>query len=226
MATTIDFRKLLRKTPFKPILTHMTIANDCASHILPALEAFIAQDTDTLKELKHTITRLEAEADSQLEEVQSNLPKKVYMPVVREDILDLLQIQESIADRSLDIIGLMVELPLKIPTEMEKPLIRLGKRCIELCESALGIIESLGELALAGFDGPQIEKIKKQISDVIKAETDADGVEKEVTHILFARRKEMDAVEVVFLYQIIQWIDDLADCAEKLAIHSRLFLAK
>jgi predicted phosphate transport protein (TIGR00153 family) len=226
MATTINFRKLLRKTPFKPILTHMTIARDCASHILPALEAFIAQDTDTLKELKHTINKLEAEADDQLEEVQSNLPKKIYMPVVREDILVLLQIQESIADRSQDIIGLMVELPLKIPTEMEKPLIRLGKHCIGLCGDALGIIESLEELASAGFDGPQIDKIKKQIADVIKAESDADVVEKEVTHILFTRRNEMDAVDVVFLYQIIQWIDHLADCAEKLAIQSRLFLAK
>jgi predicted phosphate transport protein (TIGR00153 family) len=204
----------------------MTIARDCASHILPALEAFIAQDTDTLKELKHTITRLEAEADDQLEEVQSSLPKKVFMPVVREDILALLQIQESIADRSLDIIGLMVELPLKIPAEMGQPLIRLGKRCIELCEDALGIIESLEELASAGFDGPHIDKIKKQITDVIKAESDADEVEKEVTHILFAQRKEMDAVEVVFLYQIIQWIDHLADCSEKIAIQSRLFLAK
>jgi len=226
MATTVNFRKLIRKTPFKPILIHMSLAKDCASHILPALEAFISQDRDTLKELKHTITRLEEKADEQLEEVQSNLPKKVYMPVVREDILDLLQIQESIADRSLDIVGLMVELPLKLPAEMEQPLIRLGKRCVELCEDALGIIESLEELASAGFDGPQVDKVKKQIANVIKAESEADAVEKEVTHILFSRREEMDAVEVVFLYQIIQWIDHLADCAEKIAIHSRLFLAK
>ena len=38
--------------------------------------------------------------------------------------------------------------------------------------------------------------------------------------------EEMDPVSVVFLYQLVQWIDDIADYAEKLAIRSRLLLAR
>jgi uncharacterized protein Yka (UPF0111/DUF47 family) len=36
----------------------------------------------------------------------------------------------------------------------------------------------------------------------------------------------MDPVSVVFLYRLINWIDDLADYSEKLAIRTRLLLAR
>ena len=36
----------------------------------------------------------------------------------------------------------------------------------------------------------------------------------------------MDPVSMIFLYQLIGWVDDLADYSEKLAIRARLLLAR
>ena len=226
MPTTIKFKKLFGKSYIKPMRKHMELATECARLILPAMEAYLAEDKDKLKDLKHNIFKLEEEADTILEELQSGLPKSMFMPIDRGDLLDVLEMQEAIADRAQDIIGLMVELPLDFPEEMQKPLLRLTERAVEACDDALKITKSLKDLVESGFKGPVVEEVQKQIAKTIRVETDADSLGIELTHTLFSRRKDINAVSVVFMYQLVQWIDDLADFAEKLAIRSRLFLAR
>ena len=226
MPTTINFGKLFGKTPFKPMKKHMSIAAECAAYMPKAMEAFLSGDKETLKDIKHSITALENDADKILEELQSRLPKSMFMPVDRGDLLDVLEMQEAIADRTLDIIGLMLDLPLDVPEEMKKPTLRLVSCVTDATDGANKIVKSFEELVETGFKGPHVEKVQKLIHDVVKIETDADSIGIEITQTLFKHCKEMDPVSVVFLYKLIGWIDDLADYAEKLAIRTRLLLAR
>ena len=118
MATTLNFRKLFGKTPFKPMRKHMELAVGCAGLIPGALEAFLADDREKLKDIRDSIFELEENADALLEEIQSRLPKSMFMPVDRGDLLDVLEMQEAIADRAQDIIGLLLELPPTVPEGM------------------------------------------------------------------------------------------------------------
>ena len=59
---------------------------------------------------------------------------------------------------------------------------------------------------------------------LIEDETDVMGME--LTRELFAREDEMKPVSVVFWYQLIQWIGDLADYAEKIGNRLRLLIAR
>ena len=226
MATTINFSKLFGKSPFKPMKKHMSIANECAMHMPSAFEAFFNGDKETLKEIKHSITQLEDDADKILEEMQSRLPKSMFLPVDRRDLLDVLEMQESIADRTQDIIGLMLDLPMDVPEEMQKPVMRLVNRVTDAVHGGYQIVKAFEDLVETGFKGPHVEKTQGMIHDVVKTETDADSITIEISHALFAHAKSMDPVSVVFLYQLIGWVDDLADYSEKLAIRSRLLLAR
>ena len=58
----------------------------------------------------------------------------------------------------------------------------------------------------------------------IEDETDEMGVK--LTQILFAREDEMKPVSVMFWYQMIQWIGDMADYAEKAGDRMRLLIAR
>ena len=226
MPTTIDFSKLFGKSPFKPMKKHMSIANECAMHMSSAFEAFIKGDKDTLKEIKRGISQLESDADKILEELQSRLPKTMFLPVDRRDLLDVLEMQEAIADRSQDIVGLMLDLPMDVPQEMQKPIKHLVINVTEAVNGAYQIVKSFENLVETGFKGPHVEKTQGLIHEVVGMETDADTIGIDVTHALFAHAKDMDPVSVVFLYQLIGWIDDLADYSEKLAIRARLLLAR
>ncbi len=226
MPTTIDFSKLFGKSPFKPMKKHMSLANECAMHMPSAVAAFFDGDKETLKEIKYSISQLESDADKILEELQSRLPKSMFLPVDRRDLLEVLEVQEMIADRTEDIIGLMIDLPMDVPEEMRPSISRLASRVADAVDSAYHIIKQLENLVETGFKGPHMDKTQSLIHDVVGIETDADKIGTDIAHALFAHAKEMDPVSVVFLYQLINWIDDLADYAEKLAIRTRLLLAR
>ncbi|MDX1698759.1 MAG: DUF47 family protein, partial [Thiohalobacterales bacterium] len=125
MATTLNFGKLFGKSPFKPVKKHMKIAAECAGKMPDALQAFFDKDKSRLKEIRHEITQLESDADKIFEELQNRLPKSMFLPVDRRDLLDVLEMQEAIADRTQDIIGLMLELSITVPEEMRQPMTRL-----------------------------------------------------------------------------------------------------
>jgi len=226
MPTTLDFSKLFGKSPFQPMKKHMSIANECAMHMPSAVEAFFNNDKDTLKQIKRSIFQLEADADKILEELQSRLPKSMFLPVDRGDLLEIMDSQELIADRAQDIIGLMIDLPMKVPEELQPSIIRLTNRVVDAVEGAYQIIKGFENLVETGFKGPHVGETQALIHDVIMIETDADSIGIEIAHDLFAHARSMDPVSVVFLYQLVNWIDDLADYSEKLAVRSRLLLAR
>ncbi len=226
MPTTINFSKLFGKSPFKPMKKHMSIATECAMLMPDAMKAFYKGDKQTLKDIKQTINQLEGDADKILEELTSRLPKTMFLPVDRRDLLDVLEMQEAIADRTQDIIGLMLDLPMDVPEEMQKPVMRLVNRVTDAVKDAQNIVKTFEDLVETGFKGPHVEKVQKLIHETVGIETDADTIGIDITHTLFAHAKDLDPVSVVFLYQLIGWIDDLADYAEKLAIRSRLLIAR
>jgi predicted phosphate transport protein (TIGR00153 family) len=226
MPTTINFSKLFGKSPFKPMKKHMSIAAECTTHMPSAVEAFFKGDKETLKDIKQSIVQLEGDADKILEELQSRLPKSMFLPVDRRDLLDVLEMQEAIADRTQDIVGLMVDLPMDVPEEMQKPIMRLVNRVTEAVNGAYQIVKGFEDLVETGFKGPHVDKVQALIHEVVGIETDADTIGTDITHTLFAHARDLDPVSVMFLYQLVGWIDDLADYAEKLAIRARLLLAR
>jgi len=226
MATTLNFGKLFAKSPFKPMKKHMSNAMECVEQLPSAMEAYFAGDKSTLKDLKHKIFELEDDADKILEEMQTRLPKTMFMPVDRRDLLSVLEMQEAIADRTQDIIGQLNDLPIDVPAELHKPILRLTKRAVEATKGAEKIVNSFDDLIETGFKGPDVSTTQNLIHEVVRIETTADTIGTDITHGIFEHLKDMDAVSVIFLYQLVQWIDDIADYSEKLAIRSRLFLAR
>lgn len=226
MVATVNFSKLFGKSPFKPMKKHMSIAHECTMHMSSAFEAFFNDDKETLRDIKHSIAQMEGDADKILEEMQSRLPKSMFLPVDRRDLLDVMEMQEAIADRTQDIVGLMLDLAMDVPEEMHKPIMRLVNSVTEAVHGAYDIVKSFEDLVETGFKGPHVEKTQALIHDVVGLETTADSVGIDITRALFAHAKDMDPVSMVFLYQLIGWVDDLADYAEKLAIRSRLLLAR
>ena len=226
MATTLNFGKLFGKSPFKPVKKHMKIAAECVEKMPDALQAFFDKDKSRLKEIRREIAQLESDADKIYEELQNRLPKTMFLPVDRRDLLDVLEMQEAIADRAQDIIGLMLDLSMDVPDEMRQPMAHLVDRCAAATKGAYDIVSSFENLVETGFKGPHVEKTQKLIAEVAAIETDADTIGTEITHVLFEHGRDMHPVPLVFLYKLIGWIDDLADFSEKLAIRSRLLLAR
>ena len=226
MRTTNPIASLLGKSPFKPMQAHMRISNECVSHVPALFEALIAGDQAEVVKVKDLIFAKEQEADDLNNELRARMPKSLFMPVDRRDLLELLEVQDSMADTAQDIAGLMIERDMTVPEGMAEPLRELVQRCVDTCNLATKIIEEMDELIEAGFSGREASTVFDMAAELnlIEDETDEMGVK--LTQILFSKEDEMKPVSVMFWYQMIQWIGDMADYAEKVGDRMRLLIAR
>ncbi len=225
MKSTSTIASLFGHSPFKPLQAHMQIVTGCVSLVPPLFEALIAGDAAGITDIKDKIFAQEDEADKLKNKLRAQLPKSLFMPVDRRDLLDLLQMQDSIADTAQDIAGLMVERNMEVPDEMREPLLKLVNRCVDTCNFAGTIIADLDELVETGFGGNDATRVQQKVDELNRIEDETDELGMALAKTLFANEDKMGAVSVMFWYQMIQWIGDLADYSEKVGDRLRLLIA-
>ena len=226
MRTTNPMASLFGKSPFKPIQAHMRVVKECVSGVPGLFEALIAGDKAALEAAKNTIFEKEQAADDLKNQLRSNLPKSILMPVDRRDLLTVLGMQDSIADTAQDIAGLLMERDMEVPSDMGQPLMEFVNRCVDTTNEAARIIEELDELVEMGFRGREAGQVEDMVESLNAIEDETDAMGMALTRTLFAQEDSMKPVSVMFWYQLIQWIGDLADYAEKVGDRLRLLIAR
>jgi len=214
------------KSPFKSLQTHMGIIKECVIEVPPLFDALIANDKEALKTQQEKIFAKEEEADNMLDELRMHLPRSLFMAVDRRDLLDLLELQDNIADTAQDIAGLLMERDMSVPPEMVAQLQELVQRCVDTCLHSALIIERLDELIETGFRGREADSVESLVEELSKIEDETDTMGQNLARTLFANEDNMKPVSVMFWYQLIQWIGDLADDAEAVGKQMRLMIAK
>ncbi len=226
MPPTNPLARLMKRSPFKGMQEHMRVVLECARHVPPLIEAQCAGDTAAVKSAKEEIFAREAEADAIKNHLRAQLPKSLFMPVDRRDLLDILVVQDSIADTAQDIAGLLIERPMEVPEPLKAPLCELARRCVETCEHAGKIIEELDELVATGFRGREAATVENMLDKLNEMEDGTDELGLSLARNLFEHEEGMNPVSVIMWYRIIEWIGDLADYAEKVGDRLRLLIAQ
>ena len=217
---------LFGQSPFKPIQAHMRIVIECVAEVPGLFEALVAGDQEGLEKAKDLIFAKEHEADELKNQLRVQLPKSLFMPVDRRDLLEVLSMQDSIADTAQDIAGLLMERNMEVPEEMKETLMKLVDRCVDTCNYSAKIVEELDELVEMGFKGKEAARVEEMVEELNKIEDETDELGMSLAKSLFANEEKLGAVSVIFWYQLIQWIGDLADYAEKTGDRLRLLIAR
>jgi len=215
---------LFGTSPIRPMQQHMKASVACAREILPLFEAMAAGKIEELATRRAEIDRLEHEADRIKNEIRSHLPKRLMLAVERRDMLEILDFQDSIADVAQDIAGLADQRAMVIPPALADPLLALVRRVISACEQAERVINELDELLETGFAGREVGRVEEMIDELSRIETDTDELAERAQRALFAMEGEL-GVGTVFWYQLINWVADLADYAERVGNRIRLIVA-
>ena len=226
MSNSNTFSKLFGQSPFTALQDHMRVVVECAREVQPLIEALAAGDQEQVIQLKDRIFEREAEADRIKHELRAHLPKSLFMPVDRRDLLEVLLLQDTIANVAQDIAGLLIERKMSIPDFLRDPLIELTARCVDTVEHAAKVIEELDELLAIGFRGREVDSVDQMLKELNLIEDETDELGIALARALFDHEDELKPVSVMMWYQIIEWIGDLADYAEKVGDHLRLLIAK
>jgi len=226
MAGSNPFASLFGRSPFKPLQQHMRTVKKCSAQVTKLFEALCDGNQEKVAAIKEQIFELENEADGIKNQLRAHLPKSLFMPVDRRDLLEVLDLQDSIADTAQDIAGLLVERKMEVADGMREPLLNMVRRCVDACNQATRIIERLDELVETGFRGPESDAVIEMVEQLNKIESDTDQMGLELTRSLFAQEDSMNPVSVVLWYDLINMIGELADYAEKVGNRLRLLLAR
>ncbi len=224
--TTSPLARLMKRSPFKAMQEHMRAVISCVEDVPPLFESLIAGDSAGVEAAKTRIFEREAVADKIKNDLRANLPRSLFMPVDRRDLLEILQLQDSIADTAQDIAGLLVERPMAVPEPLTEPLKVLVGRCLDTCKHCAKAIEELDELVEMGFRGKEAEQVEKMLDELNLIEDETDVMGLDLAHQLFAHEEQMNPVSVEMWYQLIHWIGDLADYSEKVGDRLRLLIAR
>lgn len=226
MKTGNKLTSMFGRSPFKPLQAHMGIVNECVMDVPGLFEALIAGDRAELERLKVAIFEKEQRADDVKNEMRIHLPQSLFMPVDRRDLLEILDVQDSIADTAQDIAGLLVERDMTVPENMTDDLRALVQRCVDSCAKANEVIGGLEALVETGFRGRNAERVEKMVNELNLIEDETDQLGMALARALFAQEDSLSPVSVIMWYQMIQWIGDLADHAEKVGNLLRLLIAR
>lgn len=212
-------------SPVMPLEKHIEIAHRCAKKLQPFFAAAVSGDWDKAAEVRGEIEALEHEADNLKKEIRLNLPKSLFMPVPREDLLELLLVQDKIANRSKDVSGVVYGRRLRIPEPIAEQFIDFVDRNIDATKQARKSVRELDELFTAGFRGAEVNLVEAMIEELDRIETDTDAKQAELRAALFEIEDTLKPVDAMFMYQVIELTGEIADMAERVGRRLELLLS-
>ena len=212
-------------SPVFPLVKHMGVAHDCAKQLRGFFAAAVAGDWDQAATFRADIERLEHEADDVKKEIRLHLPKSLFMPVPREDLLELLLVQDKIANRTKDVSGIVIGRKMQIPAEIAEQFLDFVDRCVDATKQARKSVRELDELFTAGFRGAEVELISALIEELDRIETDTDDKQAALRGAVFEIEASLNPIDAIFLYQVIELIGEIADMAERVGRRLELLLS-
>ena len=217
---------LFGKSPIKPLQEHMAIAFRCSTQLESFFSAVIDDQWDAASDVFESISVDENHADELKKQFRLNMPKNLFMPVSRSDLLGILAYQDRIANLAKDICGIVLGRQMEIPKSLQTDFMGFIKSTIEAAEQALKAINELDELLETGFVGQEVKFVKKLIKELDAKEQKVDKKERKLRHHLFKLEGDLPPINVMFLYNVIDNIGKIADTAESVGNRLELLIAK
>jgi predicted phosphate transport protein (TIGR00153 family) len=217
---------LFGKSPFGPLTHHAEWVHETVVRIRPLFEAFAAEDWERTEEIYEEISELEHKADMIKNDIRDHLPKSMFMPVDRGDILIFLREQDRIADAVEDLGVLLTMRRTPTPPALRDGLFELVDAVIRTSEAWYETSRELPMLQEASFTGPEVTRVLEQINRVSELELEADDKQAAITKELFEHEEEIGPVSVMLWFNIFRVLGAVANHAENTGDFLRLMLAR
>ena len=212
-------------SPVRPLEKHMDIVYRCAKKLRPFVNAVIRRDLKRMVEVRGQIESLENQADDMKKNIRLHMPKSLFMPVPREDLLELLLVQDKIANRTKDVSGVIIGRKMKSPKQIAPQFLEFVDRNIDAAKQARKSVRELDELFTAGFKGAEVSLVADLIEELDRIETHTDEQQTILRTAVFEIEKTLDPIDAMFLYEVIELTGEIADMAERVGRRLELLLS-
>lgn len=215
---------LFGRSPFAPLQSHMEKVSGCV-HLLDELfNDLEARDYQAVEEVAKQISNLEHQADITKNDIRNHLPKSLFLPIDRAHLLEILSIQDRIADKAEDIAVLASLKNIEILPSFKAEFKDFLHKNIVAFESARLIIKEMHELLESSFGGVEAEKVRSMVENVAYEEHEVDLVQRQLLKKIFQAENEMSYTTFHLWQKICEALASISNLSENLAYRVRMTL--
>lgn len=215
---------LFGRSPFAPLQAHMEKVASCV-YILPELfRALENKEYAHVEQIAESISELEHLADLAKNDIRNHLPRSLLLAIDRTQLLEILSIQDSIADMAEDAAVLLTIKQLAITPNFSEPFWLFLNKNLEAFRAASFVIKEIHELLETSFGGKEAEKVNDMIEEVCFKEHEADVLQKKLLQAFFTGEEELPYSALHLWQKIFESIAAISDQSEKLAHRVRMTL--
>ena len=216
--------KLFAKSPFAPLQKHMQDVNECVKKVKEIFEALEENDSKSVSRISGEISKLEAIADTTKNELRNHLPGGLFMPVSKAALLEILSLQDDIADDCEDIGILLTLKDLTLKDIFKDDFKSFLNKNFETYELIKEIIDEFDNLLETSFTGREAEKVRSMVSNVALKEHETDLTQRKLLKNIFSNEDHFTHAEFQLWLLILREIRTLSNTSEKLAHRIRNLL--
>ncbi len=220
----LTIARLFGKSPFAPLQSHMDKVASCMQMLASVFEAIATIDQETIQKRIGELSALEHEADITKNDIRNHLPKSLFLPIDRGHFLEILALQDSIADKTEDIGILLTLRPLANFHNFKASLQGLFQKSSSVFWDAKHIIEEIDDLLESSFGGLEAEKVKEMVEAAAYKEHKVDLQQRELMKELFSQGDKLSAPDFYLLNKLVEEIYLISNLSEKLANRIRMVL--
>lgn len=216
--------RVFGRSPFVPLQIHMEKVAECVKQLPDAIAAYRREESKTVAELTKKMSRLEHEADAIKDDIRNSLPRGLFMPVERVNLLQILSLQDSIANRAENIGVLLTMKQARSFPGFDEKFDEFLAKSIETFDLVRSIIDQLDELLETGFGGTEAQRVKELTDMVAYKEHEVDVIQGVLLHELLAHEDEVSYGDFFLWTRILRQVSSVADRSERLAVAVRMTL--
>lgn len=214
------------RSPVMPLEKHMQVVFDCAAKLPEFFAAAFAGDWDRAAAIREEILALEARADGLKRDIRLGMPRRLFMPFPREELLRLLKAQDAIANQAKYVANIVLARQLTFPAPLQDSLVEFVRSNLEAAAKASTSIHELDELSTTGFRGSEAELVNRLIDDLDEIESRVEQQHFELQRQLYAQEASVDAANIPFLYNVVELIAQVGYQSEQVGRRLELLLSR
>lgn len=222
MAVKPAISDVISNSPLALLERHAGVCVDCVERLPLYFAEAQASRWGRANDIREEICRLEGLADELKQDVRSNLPRGLWMSVSRADLLELVRVQDKMANGVKEVSGISLGRRLAFPRALTDDVNEFINEVVSVSRAVVKVISATRELSRSAFGSRQTNAILAFVAQIESGERRSDDIQATLRAKVREHEHELSPVDAIFLYQLLSAIGDIADNAEKVAHRAQI----
>jgi predicted phosphate transport protein (TIGR00153 family) len=196
----------------------------CIGLLSELFEALREKNYEKAEQIAEQISIYEHQADILKNDIRNHLPKSLFLPLDRANLLEILSIQDHIADHAEDVAVLTTLKPLVLLDGFKEEFALFLTKNLEAFNEAQHIIHEMHDLLESSFGGAEAHRVRSMTDNVAYKEHEVDLLQRKLLKALFQSEEELSCSTLTLWQRIFEALCAISNLSENLANRVRLTL--